>query len=1018
MTVAATDGFSGPYVLNGSTVAFPFDFDTGSADEVQVKIDDAVVGSGFTVAVNSNQATNPGGTVTFASAPAGSELIVLSDPDFAQQVGFTDSGPFLAEVHDEALDQAARRDIALRRDVDQAIRVPLGTEPPTYADLLAMLAAGRPGGNIMSIPSFETAGTEPIDDGTNLVRTASFYQNGDIGGAYYVADVLVTPTWLGIYHDAGFIDPNGRAFRLLGEKGAINPFMLGARDCTGHPKLSDEVVYDCSDALDVMWAFAKYMSTRNEAVTCDWSMARGLGLSRTWNLHTDDGGQAIWNRPTFNLLPGRLVALSRMEDLVSLRGGNFQNLGSVWELWGGTDTQLNGGNYGTRLIENGMKVWGMAGARMGDVVCQGAQLFAVAYDHENVGDNNSIPVQWGRLIAIQCGSRNTDTVKPAGTYTSGSWLNHPADNNLDSQRHLMTLPLPTGISPLLIKPFHQVIYGTPGDDASMTPGIIKSVESVDLVNNTATVKVWPYQPVETGGQFLLCMGGALDAWGSNLANTSFELIEAFSCALGVRYSALYCPKIGTLLTESTLCSVQLGGEGGESMEGLSIEHYHFESVFFTVVDYATCSGAVFGVPSNLQGDARGDKFTKVVRLGANTISGGGAFVSCQPISPRGMAFKMNGGTVEFTESFSGKGRDLGGSTNNGAIACGNAPENRKVNIFYCPSSFTFSLFAERSLAHKSVKDRTFQCIIYGPNTAKGNAGNITFQNPGGDQAGITFEGDATFTIAPGVGAIFVTAVYEPPNDASDNGNWGFLFHRILGDYVAPPAPRRTGLQSFPIDPLSTTPYVYLEGSDLSTLSKDNGSGGFTAAAAGDQLNRIADKSTNLNHILQATAGNRPKLRKIGSLYLIEHDGIDDFMQSASFAAPQPYTMIMTAILADNGGGDQVLAYGTTAISALRGRLGIGWTVNAGADVTGGDFDNRMHSFIFQANGASSKLIVDEDIVSTSNPGTNNWNGLTIGASNVPGAYAKMLWSGFLLCPALSDVNALAVAATMGAMAGK
>lgn len=124
MTVSATNTFSGPYVANGATTAFPFTFEAASADEVGVTLDGANQISGYTVALN---ADGNGGTLTFSSAPANGALVLpFANPDFTQDINFTDAGPFLPTTHTEALDRAALRSVYLKGRVDASIRVPVG----------------------------------------------------------------------------------------------------------------------------------------------------------------------------------------------------------------------------------------------------------------------------------------------------------------------------------------------------------------------------------------------------------------------------------------------------------------------------------------------------------------------------------------------------------------------------------------------------------------------------------------------------------------------------------------------------------------------------------------------------------------------------------------------------------------------------------------------------------------------------------------------------------------------------
>lgn len=160
MTVNVTSAFDGPFVPNGATTAFPFTFATGSASEIKVLIDGAEVSAGlYTVALNDPAAAiHEGGTVTFSAAPTGSALVIASDPDFAQDIAFTDAGPFLASTNDEVNDRSVIRDIYLRQliadtldvaitltgAISAATRTALGLLPGALGTVL-LSEAGREG---------------------------------------------------------------------------------------------------------------------------------------------------------------------------------------------------------------------------------------------------------------------------------------------------------------------------------------------------------------------------------------------------------------------------------------------------------------------------------------------------------------------------------------------------------------------------------------------------------------------------------------------------------------------------------------------------------------------------------------------------------------------------------------------------------------------------------------------------------------------------------------------------------
>jgi hypothetical protein len=558
----------------------------------------------------------------------------------------------------------------------------------------------------------------------------------------------------------------------------VTPFMFGAIDCTGSPKLSDEVVYDNIAVLNGMWNIVCYLGiNKNILVTMDLSGVSGLGVSSTWAIDTGDTSNAYWNRPTFVIIPGRIVAMAAMTDVIQVAHGNYDVRGT-WEPWAGTDTYLNTSNFGTRLAKNGIKVTGIGGSRMGDVLGQGFRRYLVAYDHSGAPDNNNIPIQWGRVNAVQCGTRNIDSVKFAGTYTSGAWTNHPAMNGNSDQRHRMTLPVPVGIDPHDLEVGDLLDFGTPGAGrGSESVGVVKAIVSYPDAHSV-TVDVWPWQPVEATGSYLAIFGGAVDAFGANLANNTFELIQAYSCAIGVRFASLFAPKVAELETDVTMLGVQLGCEGGEAMEGVDIDHFHIESCFWTVVDYAFCNGATFGVHSAMPSDARG-QFSQCLRLTSAAISGS-TYQDPQPVSLSGVSFRVQGGDITMTEEISGKSKDWGGLTNNGAIIIGNDPGNRhKMSTIYTANGITLYLTTDRSQADISNYDRNVRVRIYGTGTGKAPVGSVTIAPVSYQAASITVEGTTSKVIAPGTGFLEIECIYEPPTDNGLNGNWTVLAQRIV-----------------------------------------------------------------------------------------------------------------------------------------------------------------------------------------------------------------------------------------------
>ena len=113
MSISSTARKAGPYNGNGITVAFPFAFKVFSAaDVLVVKTTPAAVEStlvlttDYTVSLNADQDSNPGGTVTAVSAPAsGTLLTITSAVENLQPVSLSNNGGFYPKVINDALDR-------------------------------------------------------------------------------------------------------------------------------------------------------------------------------------------------------------------------------------------------------------------------------------------------------------------------------------------------------------------------------------------------------------------------------------------------------------------------------------------------------------------------------------------------------------------------------------------------------------------------------------------------------------------------------------------------------------------------------------------------------------------------------------------------------------------------------------------------------------------------------------------------------------------------------------------------
>jgi len=113
--IGAETRLAGPYDASGATV-FPFAFSVTSENHLLVTISaDGVetpltLTTDYTVSLNPDQESAPGGSVTLVSAGADGEILVIqSDVPYAQTLDLTPSGRFSAVALEQALDSQTRQ---------------------------------------------------------------------------------------------------------------------------------------------------------------------------------------------------------------------------------------------------------------------------------------------------------------------------------------------------------------------------------------------------------------------------------------------------------------------------------------------------------------------------------------------------------------------------------------------------------------------------------------------------------------------------------------------------------------------------------------------------------------------------------------------------------------------------------------------------------------------------------------------------------------------------------------------
>jgi hypothetical protein len=116
MTISSTTRIAGPFIGNGTASAFPFTFKVFAATDLDViKLtvstgteSTLVLTTDYTVTLNGDQNSNPGGTVTLTAGAlaSGFTLTITSDIANLQPTDLTNQGGFYPEVITDSLDRA------------------------------------------------------------------------------------------------------------------------------------------------------------------------------------------------------------------------------------------------------------------------------------------------------------------------------------------------------------------------------------------------------------------------------------------------------------------------------------------------------------------------------------------------------------------------------------------------------------------------------------------------------------------------------------------------------------------------------------------------------------------------------------------------------------------------------------------------------------------------------------------------------------------------------------------------
>lgn len=167
---------AGPFTGNSLTTVFAFAFEIFSASDLLVVISNVatganstlVLGTDYTVSINSNQNTSPGGSITYAATLAtGYTMVMTSQVAPTQLVALTNGGGFFPTVINTALDRLTILNQQSQVQIDNALQFPIA-DGGTLNNILPN-AAQRVGKAIV----FDSSGNVGVSADSYVNQTAA-----------------------------------------------------------------------------------------------------------------------------------------------------------------------------------------------------------------------------------------------------------------------------------------------------------------------------------------------------------------------------------------------------------------------------------------------------------------------------------------------------------------------------------------------------------------------------------------------------------------------------------------------------------------------------------------------------------------------------------------------------------------------------------------------------------------------------------------------------------------------------
>ncbi len=151
MTIPVSQRRAGPYPGTGSQTAFDFGFKVFDETDLRVVMLDvptnveteSVLNSDYTVSINPDQESTPGGTVNYLVAPAATKKVtIVGDLSYEQPTDLPDGGAYRAQQVENGLDRLSILIQQLKEITDRCAQVPVSsTDAEALFESINILAA-------------------------------------------------------------------------------------------------------------------------------------------------------------------------------------------------------------------------------------------------------------------------------------------------------------------------------------------------------------------------------------------------------------------------------------------------------------------------------------------------------------------------------------------------------------------------------------------------------------------------------------------------------------------------------------------------------------------------------------------------------------------------------------------------------------------------------------------------------------------------------------------------------------